>query len=227
MKSYVVSCSSAFRDAVLALSERKQSTVSDLAAAALNLMNTQEIQSVADPGDAEPGDREAVLLKSGVRKGQTLKRKPRLQLRLRSGLDSATLRRALSVALTIDQGSHRLIYHPATTVYVDAADQAPAEELTRSERERDRLRSGNEELRAIIGLLAFEIGPGPVHTVAQARYILGFPPSAILSRETVKARFRLLSRIFHPDKPTGDNQRMGQLIEANRLLDRRLQDGRA
>jgi len=227
MRSYVVPCSSSFRDAVTALSEARQSTISDLAAAALNLLTPQQIQMVVDPGDASPGDRETVVLKSGPRKGQTLKRKPRLQLRLRPDLEIATIRRALSVALSIEDGSYRLHYHSADEKMVLAADQAPKAEMEKLTAEVEKARLNSEELRAIIGLLAFEIASGPVHTVAQARYILGFPPSAILSREAVKGRFRLLSQIFHPDKPTGDTQRMGQLIDASRLLDRRLMEGRA
>lgn len=227
MKSYVVPCSSPFRDAILGLADRRQCTVSDLAAAPLILLKDQDYQDVIDPGDAPPGDREAVSLKSGPRAGTILRRKPRLQLRLVDGLDAPTIRRALAVALSLDTGETKIKLHPASVTLVNKSEAGDPAAATRAKETARRWQQQAEELRAIVGLLAFEIASGPIHTVAEARYVLGFPPSASLSRETVKARFRLLSQIFHPDKPTGDNHRMGQLIEASRLLERRLGEGRA
>jgi len=40
-----------------------------------------------------------------------------------------------------------------------------------------------------------------------------------LNRRIVKARFRMLSQIYHPDKETGDTLRMTQLIDASRLME--------
>lgn len=227
MKSYVIPCASPFRDAILALAERRACTVSDLASSTLLLLKSEQFQEIDDPGDAPPGDREAVELRSGPRAGTILRRKPRLQLRLAKGLDAPTIRRALATALALDTGDWRIALHPKDVRLVNQSDAVDATEIARHREAARRWQQQAEELRAIIGLLAFETGGGAIHTVAEARYVLGFPPSASLSRETVKARFRLLSQIFHPDKPTGDNHRMGQLIEASRLLERRLAEGRA
>lgn len=216
MKSYVVPCSSPFRDQVLELAARKQVAVSDLVAGLITLLQPTDLASISDPGDAPSGDRDEVLLQSGPRAGRVLKRKPRLQLRLPDGLADSTIRRVLALALALDTG--RVVLRPSdpnTALVALEEKQALETALTKA-------REKSDELRALVGILAFETLPDGVETLSHARYVLGFPPDAPLTRQTVKARFRMLSQIYHPDKPTGHTHRMSQLIEATRFLERQL-----
>ena len=243
MQSYVVPCPSGFRDAVIALAERRQATVSDLVHGFLAIAGTALVEAAPDPGDAPPGDREHITLKSGPRQGQVLRRKPRLQLRLRSGLTPVLIRKALGMLLALDQGQLVLdIRRPGQAGSPADADRgrlvddlAAARTVTeeawsvarRAQTVADAARERAAEMETLVRLLAFDPLPQGVRSAADARYVLGFPPAAVLTRETVKARFRMLSQIFHPDKPTGDTARMGQLIDAMRFLETRLARGTA
>lgn len=230
MQSYVVFCSSPFRDAVQALAQRRSVTVSDLVLGITTIFQPSDIARFPDPGDAPPGDREEVQLKSGLRQGRLLKRKPRLQLRLRPGLSPAFIRQALALLLAIESGDLLLNLHPriasdpslASSPAPPSPDPALSRELDDTRLSLADARTRAEEMRALVGLLAFDIPPGGITSTAEARYVLGFPPQAPLTRQQVKARFRLLSQIYHPDKPTGDNTRMTVLIDAARYLDTRL-----
>lgn len=221
MKSYVVACSSDFRDRVLALAERKGVAVSDLVSGLISLLHPHDIERFSDPGDAPSGDRDEVLLQSGPRAGRILKRKPRLQLRLPDGLEDGAIRRVLAMALALDEG--RLVLRPTdpNTALVALEEKKALETALTQAHE------ASEELRALVGILAFETLPDGVASISDARYILGFPPQAPLTRQTLKARFRMLSQIYHPDKPTGHTYRMSQLIEATRFLEQRLAPGAA
>jgi hypothetical protein len=55
--------------------------------------------------------------------------------------------------------------------------------------------------------------PPPDPTIA-ARKVLGFKPTAILTRASIKARQRELARKYHPDRVRGDGERM-KLINAS------------
>ncbi|MCR9177657.1 MAG: J domain-containing protein [Alphaproteobacteria bacterium] len=48
--------------------------------------------------------------------------------------------------------------------------------------------------------------------------MLGFPPSAVPDQSTIKQRWRRLARIYHPDSPFGDHERMTQLNAAAERL---------
>ncbi len=216
MRSYVVPCSSGFRDAVRDLAARRGLTATDLAMSVLTLVDPPTIAAIPDPGDPPPDDRECVELKSGPRKGRTLTRKPRLQLRLPSALNHAEVRRALSLAIDIDAGRR--------TLNIGAADEASrqAAELETHRQALERTERALADMRATVNIIAFDIEDLSIDSIAQAKYVLGLPPDLPLNQELVKSRFRQLSRVFHPDLPNGDTVRMSRIIEAMRFLEARL-----
>jgi len=103
-KSYTIACSGAFRDAVMALADRRGVNVADLARSVALMAPGDAIAAFPDPGGPGPGDRETVILKSGPAKGRPWRRKPRLQVRMAPGLDSIQVRKALALALALDRG---------------------------------------------------------------------------------------------------------------------------
>ena len=229
MQSYVISCSSPFQAAVTDTAQRLGVTASDLVISVMTLIPADEIDGYPDPGDAPDGDRDSVVLRSGPRAGRTLRRKPRLQLRLRPGLAAAHVRRALALALAIQTGKESLsvgrqAVSPETQPQpaIRQPDTELQSRLATLEDQLIRARDVEAELRAIVDLLAFDPLPNGVRNAKEARYILGLPPEGRLDRQHVKARFRQLSQVFHPDKATGDTDRMGQLLDASRFLENRL-----
>lgn len=216
MKSYVIPCPSGFRDAVRALADKRGVTATDLALGVLTLVDRKVIAEVDDPGGPAPDDRESVQLKSGPRRGRTLTRKPRLQLRLPNALDHTHVRRSLALALDLDSGRRVLT--------IASPDQEPrqAAELARQAAALRKAEQALADMRATLNIIAFDANGQSVSSTEQASYILGLPPGAPLSRELVKTRFRQLSRVFHPDLPTGDTARMSRIIEAVRFLEARL-----
>ena len=216
MKSFVIPCSSGFRDAVRALADKRGVTATDLALGVLTFVDRKIIAEVDDPGEPAPDDREIVRLKSGPRKGRTLTRKPRLQLRLPGTLDHTHVRRSLALAIDLDSGRRMLTIAAPDTISPHAAELGrQAEALRKAEQ-------ALADMRATLNIIAFDANGQSVSTTEQASYILGLPPGAPVSRELVKTRFRQLSRVFHPDLPTGDTARMSQIIEAVRFLESRL-----
>ena len=233
MQSYVISCASPFQATVTDLAQRLGVTASDLAISVMTLIQPSEIDRFPDPGDAPDGDRETVVLRSGPRAGRTLRRKPRLQLRLRPGLAAAHIRKCLGLAVAIHAGEESVSVGAQTPSPEPEPEPPPAPaplqpdpellaHLTELERQVTRARDVEAELRAIVDLLAFDPLPNGVRNAREARYILGLPPDGRLDRRHVKARFRQLSQVFHPDKTTGDTDRMGQLLDASRFLENRL-----
>lgn len=223
MKSYIVTCSSSFRDAVQSLAVKKAVTVSDLVTAVLVLNEHLDPNSVPDPGDAGSDDRDVIALKSGARAGRYLRRKPRLQLRLADGLSDSYIRRALAWLLALDAGE-RALAEPEPNATTEP-DHDPEVGYDRAEIAFARQHA--EEMRALVSLMTFDPLPDGVNTVVDARYVLGLPPGMQLTRRIVKARFRMLSQIYHPDKETGDTVRMAQLIDASRLMEAHLRQREA
>ena len=209
-RSYVIPCTAPFRDAVRALAARRHASVADLARAVLLLVGRAGVAAQPDPGEPSAAERETVRLKSGALMGRDLLRKPRLQARLPEGLDAATIRKALSIALALDQGELEL----RVTEAGEAARQNQRLELAAAEGER---------LGGLIGMLSFEPLPHGVRTRGEALYVLGFPPGGAPDQRAVRERFRQLARVHHPDSAFGDNRRMIQLNEAMALLQRRAQ----
>ena len=75
-----------------------------------------------------------------------------------------------------------------------------------------------DRLRAIINVLSFEPLPDGVNTRAEALHILGFAPGDDPDRRTVRAKFRMLATIHHPDSNHGNHHRMSQLNQAMEFL---------
>lgn len=194
-KSYVIPCATPFRDAVGELARRRHCSVADLARAVLLLVGRDAVEAGADPGEPSADERESVVLKSGVLKDRTLKRKPRLQARLQAGLEPATIRKALAVALQLDHGRLELSVARAGT----AAEEG-------------------KRLESLLATLRFEPLEHGVRTRGEAMFVLGFPPSAHPDARALRERFRQLARIHHPDGPYGDHRRMIQLNQAMALL---------
>ena len=199
-KSYVIPCSSDFRDAIDALAERRDVNVADMARSVLLIVPPRTISACPDPGEPGPDDRETVILKSGPSKGKPWRRKPRLQVRLPAGYEVPDVRRALGLALAMDLG-----------------DVAVTLEDGKAPRAREKVRTLNEEierLRAALSVVVHEPLPTGVHSRDEALFVLGFPPGSRPDQNTVKARFRMLATIHHPDASFGDTRRMSQLNQA-------------
>lgn len=202
--SYIVPCSSVFRDRVTRLAERRGASPADLARAILLLVDPQQIARVPDPGGPAAEDREAIVLRSGASQGRTLRRKPRLQLRLPIGHNIPDLRRALALALSMADGETEL-------ALVSAADRK-AEEVV--ERARDQLSEENATLRRLIEDLALPIIDQGIRTRADALFVLGFPPGSVPDPGSIRRRWRRLAMIYHPDSAFGDHERMSLLNQA-------------
>ena len=203
-RAYVLPCSSAFRDKVMALAARRGVSAGDLARSVLLLISKDVLSRAVDPGEPTPEDREIVKLQSGLTKGRTLKRKPRLQFRLPAGHDMAELRRALSLALDLAAGEQEI------TIENDAARQTKAEPGRGRDGQSDEINS----LRRIIDTIALRPLENGVTSRAEALHVLGFSPFATPDRASIRSRFRQLARVYHPDAPLGDHVLMSQLNEA-------------
>lgn len=202
--SYTIPCPAAFRDAVEALAARRQVNVGDLARSVLLVVPATEVERFPDPGEPPAGEREVVILKTGPSAGRPWRRKPRLQVRMPPGHSVAFVRRALALALAIDRGE--------LTVRVgDRLPAAPQPDDTEEELQR---------LRAIVNVLAFDPLPDGVRSRDDALHVLGFPPSAMPDHKTVRAKFRMLATIHHPDGPHGSHERMAQINAAMDVLRR-------
>ena len=204
VRAYVLPCSSAFRDKVMVLAARRGVSAGDLARSVLLLISKDVLSRAVDPGEPTPEDREIVKLQSGLTKGRTLKRKPRLQFRLPAGHDMAELRRALSLALDLAAGEQEI------AVKNDADPQTKAE----PGRGRDGQSNEINSLRRIIDTIALRPLENGVTSRAEALHVLGFSPFATPDRVSIRSRFRQLARVYHPDAPLGDHVLMSQLNEA-------------
>lgn len=232
-RSFIVSCASRFRDRVIALAERQSVSPADLARSVLLLVPMDRITKIPDPGEPEPSDREEITLRTGASAGRVLRRKPRLQMRLpmprtdqtSTGTgptgknstgkpangpiyDSATLRKALALALSMAEGDSEL-------TIITESDKKAQQVI---EKARDKLADENEELKRLAGQLAMPILQHGVNSRSEALFILGFPPTAVPDQATIRRRWRQLAMIYHPDAPFGDHERMTQLNAAAEKL---------
>ena len=203
--AYAVPCASAFRGAVEALAARRGVNLADLARSILLTLPMPAVRAAVDPGEPESDDREAVVVKSGAAAGRVWRRKPRLQLRLPAGLDAATIRRALGLALALDRGEF--------AVGLEKIERASEAEITG-------LRDELERLRGVVASLAFDPLSSGVRTRGEALHVLGFPPTRRPATDIIRARYRALAAIHHPDNEFGDHQRMSQLNAAMDILSR-------
>lgn len=234
--SYTVPCTSAFRDAVEKLAALRKVNVGDIARSVLLVIATEIISTFPDPGEPTPEDRETVILKSGPAQGRPWRRKPRLQVRMAPGYEIEVIRRALGLALSMEKGAIRVrLEDPLAPPPAEpkpepapvqppppAAQSFPKEERRRGVREQSqKLQAVGEEidrLKAIISVLAFEPLTDGVQSRADALYVLGFAPGDYPDARTLRAKFRMLATIHHPDSNHGDHQRMSQLNQAMTLL---------
>lgn len=212
-RSFIVSCASSFRDRVIALAERQGVSPADLARSVLLLVPMDRITRIPDPGEPETDDREEITLRTGASAGRVLRRKPRLQMRLpkpRTGktYESATLRKALALALSMAEGDSEL-------AIITNSDKKAQQVI---EKARDKLADENEELRRLAGQLAMPILQHGVNSRSEALFILGFPPTAVPDQSTIRRRWRQLAMIYHPDAAFGDHERMTQLNAAAEKL---------
>ncbi len=201
--SFTVTCPSGFRDQINALARRSGVNAADLARSILLTVPGDVIGRSPDPGEPERNDRDLVTLKSGASAGRTLRRKPRLQLRLPGRFAPATIRKALGLALAMDRGEFGF------NVGAGGEDQ---KQLI------DDLYQENERLLTLLSVLSFKPLPEGPRTRAEALHVLGFPPGEEPVTADVRAKFKMLATIHHPDSGYGDNQRMGQLNQAMDLL---------
>ncbi len=237
--SYIVPCSSRFRDQIMALARRRNVSPGDLAKAALLLVPMKMIENYTDPGEPLTHDRERVVLKSGVSKGRRLIRKPRLQVRMSAGYDIETLRKALALAYAIDRGDVPLLRTMPPKAHLSTAEVPPQkaqnenkkviqkEVIVQKDPETDLLRQKYhkaqekiEQLKASLSVLAFDPISGGVKTRQDALFVLGFGVNDRPSLSTVKSKFKMLAMIFHPDAPFGDHNRMTQLNAAKNVLEK-------
>lgn len=198
--SYVIPCSSDFRDAAQDLADSREVNVGDIARSVMLIVSHDIIAACPDPGEPGPSDRETVVLKSGPNKGKPWRRKPRLQARLPKGYKVADIRRALGVALALHMGEIRVMLEDA-----------------RSPKTKEKIRALNDEiarLRAAMSVVALDPLPQGVRNAEDALFVLGFPPGSKPNQAEVKARFRMLATIHHPDASFGDTRRMSQLNQA-------------
>ncbi|MBL6931576.1 MAG: J domain-containing protein [Rhodospirillales bacterium] len=205
--SYTIPCSSDFRDAVTTLADKRRVNVADLARSVVLVMDHEEISAFPDPGGPLSGDRETVVLKSGAAKGKPWQRKPRLQVRMASGYDAQTLRKALGMALAIDRGDIGINLNGRDA---EATPTAPVVDESLIIEAREEMR----RLRSIISTLSFEPLPQGIRSRNDALHILGFPPGSLPDGKSLKSRFRTLATIHHPDSGHGNHDRMSQLNEA-------------
>ena len=204
--SYTIPCASTFRNEVTRLAERRGSNVADLARSALLLVPEEALRRMADPGEPAADDREQTVLKSGPSEGRPWRRKPRLQVRLPTGYEVSTVRRALNLFLFLNRNERQIeISDPNQAKERKvAADRALNEEIGR--------------LKAIISVLSFSPLAGGVRSRMEALHVLGFAPSERPRRDAVRARFRVLATVHHPDGHLGSHQRMSQLNAAMEIL---------
>ncbi|MEM7651594.1 MAG: J domain-containing protein [Pseudomonadota bacterium] len=225
--SYVIPCSSMFRDAVTELATHRGVSAADLARAVFLIVDPPTLQSYADPGEPERTDREIVVVQSGASKDRTLRRKPRLQVRLNAGLPIPMIRRALAMALDMDRGAIALNLESGAVSSGESSGEpfsasgvAP-EQQSAMEEMSARLAEAEDEierLQRLIARLCFQPMDEGVRTRSEALYVLGFPPHSVPEARRIKEKFRLLAKIHHPDSLLGDHQRMAQLNDALKLL---------
>ena len=199
-RSYAIPCASTFRDAVTALAESRKVNAGDLARSVLLLVPREVVARFPDPGEPAPDDREQVVLKSGPSANKPWRRKPRLQVRLPAGFKIPEIRRALGMALAMEEGGVALTL-----------------EEGRKPRLGDRLRKAETEidrLKAAVMALAFEPLANGVRTRADALFVLGFAPNSRPDQKAIRSRFRMLATVHHPDSGFGHHDRMTQLNEA-------------
>jgi len=219
--SYTVPCSSLFLAAVEALAVERQVNVGDLARSVLLIVPPEAVESFPDPGEPPSHDRETVILKSGPAQGRPWRRKPRLQVRMPPGHAIPFIRRALGLALALaDRRLAVTLMDPNQAVAPPKpeSERSPIKPAVPPAEPIDTGQDEIERLRTIISALAFDPFPDGIRSRGEALHVLGFAPNARPDGRTIKAKFRLLATIHHPDNDLGSHQRMSQLNQAMEIL---------
>ncbi|WP_243644655.1 J domain-containing protein [Varunaivibrio sulfuroxidans] len=196
------------------MAESKRANVGDIARSVVLLFPETIIAARPDPGEPARDDRETVVLKSGASAGKPWRRKPRLQARLAPGLTIPFLRRALSIALALARG-HLLLDLATPEKNSQRALEVTAQNALLSARTEEVTR-----LRTIVSALSFDPLSGGVETRDQALFVLGLPPGSHPDQRVIRARFRALATIHHPDGEMGSHVRMSQINAAMEILRR-------
>ncbi len=207
-RSYTINCSSQFRDKVLELAEQRGANAADIARSIILVFPKDVISKYPDPGGPARDDREMVTLKSGPSAGRPWQRKPRLQIRMIDGFDSVYIRRALAIALAMDNGTASLELD-APGVLAKTKSQALQE-----------VEEKNARLSMTVATLMFEPLINGVETREEALHVLGYFPAQRPKMESIRSRFRSLASIHHPDSDHGNHTRMSQLNDAMNILKR-------
>jgi len=186
------------------------------------LVPPEALSATPDPGDPAKGDRDVVMVKTGPAKGRPWHRKPRLQARLPKGFQSAALRRALALALAMDRGDVNISLGgldgasgPQDAWTPDYEDRRQELPLKPAEDDKEIARLG-----AMIAVLSFAPLADGVKTREDALHVLGLTPKSSPELGVLRARFRMLAAIPHPDSGYGSHERMSQLNSAIELLRR-------
>ena len=221
-QSYTIPCSSAFRDQVLALARRRNVNAADLARSVVLVVPPALLAAFPDPGEPAKGDREVVIVKSGPAKGRPWHRKPRLQVRFAPGTQVPVLRRALGLALAMERKEISILLEGLEDA--ESAARRARKAWTPDKKDRRKTKPEDDEelarLRAIVSVLAFEPLPGGVKTEEEALHVLGLSPGRVPGIGKLRARFRMLAAIHHPDSGYGSHERMSQLNSAMDILGR-------
>ena len=206
----------------MALARRRNVNAADLARSVVLVVPPALLAAFPDPGEPAKGDREVVIVKSGPAKGRPWHRKPRLQVRFAPGTPVPVLRRALGLASAMDR--KEIILSLAGLEDAEAAARDARVIWTPDKKDRRETKTEDDKerarLRAIVSVLAFEPLPGGVKTEAEARHILGIAPGRGPGIGELRARFRMLAAIHHPDSGYGSHERMSQLNSAMDILGR-------
>jgi len=181
-----------------------------------------------------------VVVKTGASKDRRLRRKPRLQVRLPEGLTPDLIRKALSLALTLEQQNQALRVDVETPTEAAPSDMSPSvappteeeraplaepqdptpdfridpELIQKLQHAEERL----ERLHDVVQTLQFNPLRDGVRTRSDALHVLGFAPHSRPNFDMVREQFRSLAKVYHPDSGFGDNHRMSQLNDALRVL---------
>jgi hypothetical protein len=207
-----IPCSSDFRDRVEALAAIRGVNVADIARSVMLTVPEADLRRAPDPGGPGPDDRETVTLRTGRSAGREMRRKPRLQLRLPAAADPALIRKALKIALDLADGNADL----ALRLPGDAPPPppGPGPEEQRLAEENRTLRDQIDRLRSIVGVLSQDVPPDGVASARDALHVLGFAPGANPGKAEIRARFRMLATVHHPDGELGSHERMSLLNQA-------------
>jgi hypothetical protein len=208
-RTYMISCTRAFRDDVQALARERGMSPSSLACAALALFGSALNCPIPDPGPATAEDIEHRVVTAPSGRTRWLKVPPKLKLTLPAGTDQAFVRRALAMVIELGRGSYYT--------------WVPADAMARRDAELRDLREQLARLHAALDKVSFRPLRGGVKTAQQAAYVLGMPSEWGLDEAAVATRYRLLAPIYHPDSgQLADPERMAQVNTAKTLLLRQL-----